>query len=140
MLVRLAPILFPLIWSTGWIVARYTVDFADPLARAARRVTIYVSRNDWALDGSAKLHGYARLGQRGPMAAASDEGQPASEPVFPAGLDVVDMTAVDHGAVGHCYYGSSPDALEDLRDIIRGKTPLERGLKPTEGHFVLVTK
>ena len=32
MLVRLAPILFPLIWSTGWIVARYTVDFADPLA------------------------------------------------------------------------------------------------------------
>ena len=32
MLVRLAPILFPLIWSTGWIVARYTIDFADPLA------------------------------------------------------------------------------------------------------------
>ena len=32
MLARLAPILFPLIWSTGWIVARYTVDFADPLA------------------------------------------------------------------------------------------------------------
>jgi drug/metabolite transporter (DMT)-like permease len=32
MLTTLAPILFPLIWSTGWIVARYTVDFADPLA------------------------------------------------------------------------------------------------------------
>jgi len=32
MLIRLAPFLFPLIWSTGWIVARYTVDFADPLA------------------------------------------------------------------------------------------------------------
>ncbi|MDE2363071.1 MAG: DMT family transporter [Hyphomicrobiales bacterium] len=32
MLARLAPILFPIIWSTGWIVARYTVDFADPLA------------------------------------------------------------------------------------------------------------
>ncbi len=32
MLARLAPVLFPLIWSTGWIVARYTVDFADPLA------------------------------------------------------------------------------------------------------------
>ena len=32
MLATLAPILFPLIWSTGWIVARYTVDFADPLA------------------------------------------------------------------------------------------------------------
>jgi drug/metabolite transporter (DMT)-like permease len=32
MLATLAPILFPLIWSTGWIVARYTIDFADPLA------------------------------------------------------------------------------------------------------------
>jgi len=32
MLAISAPILFPLIWSTGWIVARYTVDFADPLA------------------------------------------------------------------------------------------------------------
>lgn len=32
MLARLAPILFPLIWSTGWIVARYSVDFSDPLA------------------------------------------------------------------------------------------------------------
>lgn len=32
MLERLAPALFVLIWSTGWIVARYTVDFADPLA------------------------------------------------------------------------------------------------------------
>jgi drug/metabolite transporter (DMT)-like permease len=32
MIATLAPILFPLIWSTGWIVARYTVDFADPLA------------------------------------------------------------------------------------------------------------
>ena len=32
MLATLAPILFPLIWSTGWIVARYTIDFADPLS------------------------------------------------------------------------------------------------------------
>jgi drug/metabolite transporter (DMT)-like permease len=32
MLAVLAPILFPLIWSTGWIVARFTVDFADTLA------------------------------------------------------------------------------------------------------------
>lgn len=32
MLATTAPILFPLIWSTGWIVARYTIDFADPLA------------------------------------------------------------------------------------------------------------
>ena len=28
---RFAPILFVLIWSTGWIVARYSADYADPL-------------------------------------------------------------------------------------------------------------
>ena len=31
MLRQLAPIGFVLLWSTGWIVARYCVDFADPL-------------------------------------------------------------------------------------------------------------
>src|SRR5580658_5500753 len=28
---RFAPLLFVLIWSTGWIVARYSADYADPL-------------------------------------------------------------------------------------------------------------
>jgi drug/metabolite transporter (DMT)-like permease len=31
MIARLAPILFPVLWSTGWIVARFSKDFADPL-------------------------------------------------------------------------------------------------------------
>ena len=34
---RAAPITFILIWSTGWIVARYAADFADPLAFLAAR-------------------------------------------------------------------------------------------------------
>ena len=37
MIVRLAPILFPLLWSTGWIVARFSADFADPLLFLALR-------------------------------------------------------------------------------------------------------
>jgi len=28
---RVAPLLFVAIWSTGWIVARYSADYADPL-------------------------------------------------------------------------------------------------------------
>jgi drug/metabolite transporter (DMT)-like permease len=28
---RAAPLLFVLVWSTGWIVARYSADYADPL-------------------------------------------------------------------------------------------------------------
>lgn len=31
MLHRIAPLAFVFLWSTGWIVARYVVDFADPL-------------------------------------------------------------------------------------------------------------
>ena len=30
-LARLAPVLFVLLWSTGWVVAKYAGLFADPL-------------------------------------------------------------------------------------------------------------
>ena len=31
LLLRLAPVLFVLLWSTGWVVARASADHADPL-------------------------------------------------------------------------------------------------------------
>ena len=31
MIRRIAPVCFVFLWSTGWVVARYVVDFADPL-------------------------------------------------------------------------------------------------------------
>lgn len=37
MLDRLAPALFVLLWSTGWLVARFAVDHADPLTFMAAR-------------------------------------------------------------------------------------------------------
>src|SRR3546814_5695935 len=37
MLDRLAPALFVLLWSTGWLVARFAVDHADPLTFVAAR-------------------------------------------------------------------------------------------------------
>lgn len=56
MIVALAPILFPLLWSTGWIVARYSADFADPLmflslrylfAGLALAAFAFLSRAQW---------------------------------------------------------------------------------------------
>jgi drug/metabolite transporter (DMT)-like permease len=38
-LVAMAPVLFVLIWSTGWIVAKYAAPFADPLTFLAVRFT-----------------------------------------------------------------------------------------------------
>jgi hypothetical protein len=36
MLLRLAPVFFVLIWSTGWITARAAAPLADPLTFLAR--------------------------------------------------------------------------------------------------------
>lgn len=103
-------------------------DYAPALSKAAKRVTLYASKNDWALGGSEKVHGYARLGREFP-----NEADRTYADIF----DVVDVTDADRGIVGHFYYGASPDVLRDLRGIIAGKEPQERGLRPDNGHFHL---
>lgn len=37
---RLAPALFVLLWSTGWVVAKFAIDYADPLTFLALRFAI----------------------------------------------------------------------------------------------------
>lgn len=103
-------------------------DYAPSLARAARRVTIYISRQDWALLGSERLHGYKRLGQYWPeeMSAADQ-----------ARIEVVDVSAEDKGWYGHIYYRASPRVLDDLRGIFDGRDAASRGLRPDNGHFVM---
>jgi len=95
-------------------------DYAATLVQASRRVTIYISAADWALGGSQRLHRYARLGQNGPT---------TPDAPWRDQIDVVDATAVDKGLVGHIYYGSSPDVLEDVAGVLEGRTPEQRGLQ-----------
>ena len=94
-------------------------DYLAPLSHAARRVTAYVSRADWALGSSRWLNKYPRLGLDGtdPDAVVSD-----------APLDLIDATAVDKGMVGHFYFGSSPDVLHDIAGVLSGASPAQRGL------------
>jgi len=40
LLLRVAPPLFVLIWSTGWIVAGFAAEFADPLTFLSARYTL----------------------------------------------------------------------------------------------------
>ena len=40
LLLRAAPIIFVLIWSTGWISARYGASYADPLTFLAIRYVL----------------------------------------------------------------------------------------------------
>ncbi|MEM6382749.1 MAG: DMT family transporter [Pseudomonadota bacterium] len=68
MLLRLAPVLFVLIWSTGWITARAAAPVADPLAflflrfafaGALLAIIIVISGVSMPRTGSAWLHGLA---------------------------------------------------------------------------------
>lgn len=65
-LIALAPALFVLIWSTGWIVARYAAPFADPLtflairyacAGALMALIASAARAEWPRARAAYLHG-----------------------------------------------------------------------------------
>lgn len=64
-LLALAPAAFVLIWSTGWIVAKYAALYADPLTFLAARFAIaaivitpfaMLTKAPWPRDGRAMLH------------------------------------------------------------------------------------
>jgi len=42
MLARLAPAIFVLLWSTGWVVAKYAAAYADPLTFLVLRYTLAI--------------------------------------------------------------------------------------------------
>jgi len=67
-LLTVAPAIFVLIWSTGWIVAKYAAPFADPLtvlsvryavAAAVVGVMVVAMRAEWPRTRAAMLHAMA---------------------------------------------------------------------------------
>ncbi len=103
-------------------------DYAEPLSRASRRLTLYVSTADWALGGSRFLHKYTRLGQTGPLTTGA---------AWMKNVEVIDATAVDKGMVGHVYYAKSPAALRDLAGVLQGLPPEQRGLRRENDRYAL---
>ncbi len=109
-------------------------DIAPRIVNAADRVTIYASENDRALKASNFVHGFSRLGQAGKHLT-----------VFPEvpKIDVIDASTLDVSLfdTGHSYYGSSPIVLDDIRQILGGKKPGERGLRAgKDGRFWTLIK
>ena len=84
-------------------------DLAPVLTRSEAKVTLYVSRNDRAMQLSKDVNGYVRLGgvDRYPL-------------VHP-GIDTVDVTNVDNGSLGHDYFATSRQVLSDIYYMINGK-------------------
>lgn len=96
-------------------------DYAPYLANASRRLTLYISAADWALGTAAYLLGYRRVGQQ-PLGGVDSA-------LLLDRIQVIDATQFDRGVVGHMYYGSSPDVLEDLAALLRGEPAEKRSLR-----------
>lgn len=87
----------------------------------ASRMTLYASKNDWALAASQQLHGDA------PRAGQGGEGILSA-----AGIDSVDMSELGEDMLAHGYFAADRSALVDLVSLIwRNPGPAYRcGLKP----------
>jgi esterase/lipase superfamily enzyme len=84
-------------------------DFAPVLNSSGAKVTLYVSRNDRAMQLSKNVNGYVRLG--------GVDGYPLVHP----GIDTVDVTNLDNGNLGHDYFTTSRQVLSDIYYIINDK-------------------
>jgi esterase/lipase superfamily enzyme len=84
----------------------------------AQRVTLYCSRNDWALQASYLFNDSWRAGD-------SSRGLLVSQ-----GLDTVDASSMDTELLGHSYYGNCLPLLRDVRLLIEeNRQPQERDLQ-----------
>ena len=94
------------------------------ISASARRVTLYASTNDSALQLSMRLAGYPRAGDAG------------ANIVVAAGIETVDASNVPTGVfgLGHSYYADNSTILSDLFAVVRGRPPNERfGLQEISG-------
>ncbi len=102
-------------------------DLARAMRPTARRMTLYASGHDRALEISHQIHGYGRAGDVRPAIVVVD------------GLDSIDASAVDTSFLGHSYYGDNRSVVADIYHLIRnGLEPGDRGLRPQDGdsgHF-----
>lgn len=73
----------------------------------AQRLTLYTSKEDWALVASRKLHGDApRAGQAGADLVTSKD------------FDTVDMSALGEDMLAHTYFANDSSALADIMSLI----------------------
>lgn len=92
-------------------------SLAPALQGIARRVTVYASQFDQALDVSQAASAYPRVGQAGPGLQ------------LVPGIDVIDASSAGEADYGHGYYGGSSAVLADLRDVLRGVPAAARRLE-----------
>ena len=105
----------------------YFVNAIGSLAAAAKRITLYASDTDLALQSSQILHDAPRAGLAGVNII--------SLPV----IDTIDMSAVPADTFGHNYFAANNGAIYDLfRLLLRGEAPSQRcGMNDHKGGGLL---
>ena len=86
-------------------------NIAPALQRTARGLTLYASSHDEALLASQFIHRRPRAGDAGDGLTVI------------AGIDTIDVTAIDQSLWGHSYYGSSHPVLQDLKALLSRAVP-----------------
>ncbi len=95
-------------------------DEIAPAVRGVGRVTLYASSGDKALKASKKVHGHPRAGDL------------SSGVVLADGVATVDASDVDTSllraiSLGHSYFAEKPSVISDLRQLLAGAEPAQRG-------------
>jgi len=96
------------------IDARMFGQLADSLKRSTKRVTLYASSKDRALQWSRWFNGERRAGDSNPVDAVE-------------GIDYIDASNLDEDLLGHSYFADVRSILEDISYLIRlGLPPSDR--------------
>ena len=100
----------------------YFLEAMDSVSSIAKRITLYVSENDIALQSSRILHGAARAGLAGDVVV----NHPA--------IDTIDVSGIDADVLGHSYFAVNEGAIYDLfRLFWLGDSPPQRcGMREQE--------
>ena len=101
-----APLFDQLVFAAPDVDAGLFAAMIETIRPIARRLTLYVSGEDWALRASRALHGDA------PRAGQADAGVPV-----PEGVDRVDMSALGEDMLAHGYFAEDASALVDLATL-----------------------
>ena len=124
------PVLDELILAAPDVNAeKYNDDFGVLLRRASpcvHRITLYASRNDMVLMVSESIHG-------GIPRAGLEPQSDLKYQSFPGDIDVIDATKAPGDPIGHGYFVTSYEMLDDMMWVLHGVPIARRADKSAAG-------
>jgi esterase/lipase superfamily enzyme len=86
-------------------------QIAPAIASAARRITLYASSDDRALQASARIHSYRRAGESGDSI------------IVAPGIETIDASGINTDLLGHGYFAQNKAVLDDLYMLFKHDLP-----------------